>query len=116
MASNAIEQIKQKLDIVTEIGAVVALKRSGKSYLGLCPFHKERTPSFYVSPETRTWNCFGCHERGDIFTFVGKQQGLDFPETLALLGEKAGVNVGLGFDDEPYVVSATARHAPVCVP
>lgn len=109
MASNAIEQIKQKLDIVTEIGAVVALKRSGKSYLGLCPFHNERTPSFYVSPETRTWNCFGCHERGDIFTFVGKQQGLDFPETLALLGEKAGVNVGLGFDDEPYVVSATAQ-------
>ncbi len=86
-----IEQIKQKLDIVEEIGAVVPLKKSGKAYKGSCPFHSERTPSFYVFPQTGTWRCFGCNEGGDLFTFVEKQQGLDFKEALALLAEKAGI-------------------------
>jgi DNA primase len=86
-----IEQIKQKLDIVEEIGAVVPLKKSGKAYKGACPFHSERTPSFYVFPQTGTWRCFGCNEGGDIFTFVEKQQGLDFKEALALLAEKANI-------------------------
>jgi len=86
-----IEQIKNKLDIVEEIGAVVPLKKSGKAYKGACPFHSERTPSFYVFPQTGTWRCFGCNEGGDLFTFVEKQQALDFKETLALLAEKAGL-------------------------
>ncbi|HEY7349664.1 MAG TPA: DNA primase [Ktedonobacterales bacterium] len=86
-----IEQIKSKLDIVEEIGAIVPLKKSGKAYKGVCPFHSERTPSFYVFPQSGTWKCFGCQERGDMFTFVEKQQGLDFKESLALLAEKAGV-------------------------
>jgi DNA primase len=86
-----IEQIKSKLDIVEEIGAVVPLKKSGKAYKGVCPFHSERTPSFYVFPQTGTWRCFGCNEGGDIFTFLEKQQGLDFKEALALLAEKAGI-------------------------
>src|SRR5262249_2096741 len=86
-----IEQIKNKLDIVEEIGAVVPLKKSGKAYKGVCPFHSERTPSFYVFPQTGTWRCFGCNEGGDIFTFVEKQQALDFKDVLALLAEKAGV-------------------------
>jgi DNA primase len=85
------ERIKAKLDIVEEIGAVVPLRKSGKAYKGLCPFHSERTPSFYVFPETGTWNCFGCHEHGDIFSFVEKQQNLDFRDTLALLAERAGI-------------------------
>jgi DNA primase len=88
-----IEQIKNKLDIVEEIGAVVPLKKSGKAYKGACPFHSERTPSFYVFPQTATWRCFGCNEGGDIFTFVEKQQALDFKEALALLAEKAGIPV-----------------------
>jgi DNA primase len=86
-----IEQIKNKLDIVEEISLVVPLKKSGKAYKGLCPFHGERTPSFYVFPDKASWHCFGCHEGGDIFTFVEKQQGLDFKEALALLAEKAGI-------------------------
>ncbi len=86
-----IEQIKSKLDIVEEIGAVVPLKKSGKTYKGLCPFHGERTPSFYVFPGSGTWKCFGCNESGDIFTFVEKQQGLDFKEALELLADKAGI-------------------------
>jgi DNA primase len=86
-----IEQIKSKLDIVEEIGAIVPLKKSGKAYKGVCPFHSERTPSFYVFPQTGTWRCFGCNEGGDIFTFVEKQQALDFKDVLALLAEKTGV-------------------------
>src|SRR5579863_8185098 len=86
-----IEQIKSKLDIVEEIGAVVPLKKSGKTYKGLCPFHSERTPSFYVFPGSSTWKCFGCNEGGDIFTFVEKQQALDFKEVQELLADKAGI-------------------------
>jgi len=93
-AQTPIERIKQKLDIVDEIGAVVSLKKSGKAYKGLCPFHGERTPSFYVFPDNGTYHCFGCHEYGDIFTFVQKTQNLDFGEALALLAERAGVELG----------------------
>ncbi len=96
-----IEQIKSKLDIVAEIGAVVPLKKSGKAYKGVCPFHSERTPSFYVFPQTGTWRCFGCNEGGDLFTFLEKQQGLDFKEALALLAEKAGVPLETGRDVLP---------------
>jgi DNA primase len=90
-ATSTIERIKQKLDIVEEIGAVVSLKKSGKAYKGLCPFHGERTPSFYVFPDKQDWHCFGCGERGDLFTFVQKQQSLDFKEALELLAERAGI-------------------------
>lgn len=91
--SSVIERIKQKLDIVEEIGAVVPLKKSGKAYKGLCPFHSERTPSFYVFPERAYFHCFGCNENGDIFTFVQRQQGLDFRDTLTLLAERAGISL-----------------------
>ncbi|HLI09071.1 MAG TPA: DNA primase [Ktedonobacteraceae bacterium] len=90
---SVIETIKAKLDVAEEIGAVVALQKSGKSLKGLCPFHNERTPSFYVFTDSQTWHCFGCHEGGDIFTFVQKQQGLEFHEALLYLAEKAGVPV-----------------------
>jgi DNA primase len=89
--SSVVERIKAKLDIVDEIGAIVPLRKSGKAFKGLCPFHGERTPSFYVFPETGTWRCFGCNEGGDLLTFVEKQQGLDFREALALLAERAGI-------------------------
>jgi DNA primase len=89
--SGPIELIKRKLDIVEEIGAVVPLRKSGKAFKGLCPFHGERTASFYVFPESGTWRCFGCGEGGDLFTFVEKQQGLDFRNALVYLAERAGV-------------------------
>jgi DNA primase len=91
--ASIIESIKAKVDVVEEIGLVVALHKSGKSLKGLCPFHNERTPSFYVFPEAQTWHCFGCNEGGDVFTFVEKQQGLEFREALLYLAEKAGVSV-----------------------
>ena len=91
--SSIIETIKTKIDAVEEIGLVVALHKSGKAYKGLCPFHNERTPSFYVFADAQTWHCFGCNEGGDVFTFVQKQQGLEFREALQYLAEKAGIAV-----------------------
>jgi DNA primase len=91
--TSLIEAIKAKIDVAEEVGLVVALRKSGKSLQGLCPFHSERTPSFYVFPESQTWHCFGCNEGGDVFTFVEKQQGLDFRDALHYLAEKAGVAV-----------------------
>ncbi|MGZ3611259.1 MAG: DNA primase [Ktedonobacteraceae bacterium] len=91
--TSLIEAIKAKIDVAEEVGLVVALRKSGKSLQGLCPFHNERTPSFYVFPESQTWRCFGCNEGGDVFTFVEKQQGVDFREALHYLAEKAGVAV-----------------------
>jgi len=91
--TSIIETIKAKVDVVEEIGLVVALQKSGKSFKGLCPFHNERTPSFYVFGESQTWRCFGCNEGGDIFTFVQMQQSLEFRDALLYLAEKAGVSV-----------------------
>src|SRR3989441_2942461 len=91
--ASIIDTIKAKIDVVEEIGLVVALQKSGKSFKGLCPFHNERTPSFYVFAESQTWRCFGCNEGGDVFTFVQKQQGLEFPDALVYLAEKAGVSI-----------------------
>ncbi len=91
--ASLIGAIKAKIDVAEEVGLVVALRKSGKSLQGLCPFHNERTPSFYVFPESQTWRCFGCNEGGDVFTFVEKQQGLDFRDALHYLAEKVGVTV-----------------------
>lgn len=99
--ASIIDTIKAKIDVVEEIGLVVALQKSGKSFKGPCPFHNERTPSFYVFAESQTWHCFGCNEGGDIFTFVQKQQGLEFRDALAYLGEKAGVSIDEGGSRNP---------------
>lgn len=90
---STIETIKAKVDVVDEIGLVVALQKSGKAFKGLCPFHNERTPSFYVFADSQSWHCFGCNEGGDVFTFVQKQQNLEFRDALLYLAEKAGVTV-----------------------
>src|SRR3989442_2698507 len=95
------ETIKARVDVVEEIGLVVALQKSGKSFKGLCAFHNERTPSFYVFGESQTWRCFGCNEGGDVFTFVQMQQGLEFREALLYLAEKAGVAVDDYSDHNP---------------
>ncbi|HTK07617.1 MAG TPA: DNA primase [Ktedonobacteraceae bacterium] len=91
--TSTIEAIKAKIDIGDEVGLVVGLQKAGKALKGLCPFHNERTPSFYVFPESQTWRCFGCNEGGDIFTFVQKQQGLEFREALEYLAQKANVEL-----------------------
>ncbi len=87
------DDVKARLDIVDVISETVSLKKSGRNYIGFCPFHTNtKTPSFVVFPETQTWRCFGaCADGGDLFNFVMKQQGLDFKETLQLLATQAGI-------------------------
>ena len=90
-----VDEIKAQLDLVDYISQTVKLRRTGKNYIGFCPFHSNtRTPSFVVFPETQTWRCFGqCNEGGDLFGFVMKKEGWDFNETLRILAEKAGVTL-----------------------
>src|SRR5690348_4483697 len=88
------EDIKTKLDIVRYIGARVGLKKQGRNFAACCPFHSEKTPSFFVFPDTQSWRCFGaCAEGGDLFTFVMKREGYTFPEALRVLGKEAGVEI-----------------------
>jgi DNA primase len=91
--SDDINEIKSRIDIVDLIGGYVKLKRAGKNFLGLCPFHTEKTPSFNVSPDKQTYHCFGCGKGGDIFSFVMETEGLGFREALAALAERAGVTL-----------------------
>lgn len=92
---SSIDEIKSRIEIVDLISETVQLRRTGKNYIGFCPFHPNtRTPSFVVFPETGTWRCFGqCNEGGDIFRFVMKKENWDFGEALRYLAEKAGVQL-----------------------
>lgn len=88
-----VELIKQKLNIVTIVGEYVTLKKMGRNYKGLCPFHGEKTPSFMVNEELQIYKCFGCGVGGDVFKFVMDQEGIDFRTALERLAERAGVEL-----------------------
>ena len=88
---NPIEEIKGRLSIVDVVSQRVSLKKSGRTFKGLCPFHNEKTPSFIVFPEKGNYHCFGCGANGDVFTFVQRTENLDFAEALRILAERAGV-------------------------
>ncbi|MDR1472095.1 MAG: DNA primase [Synergistaceae bacterium] len=91
--SDDVREIKSRIDIVDVIGDYVRLRRAGNSLVGLCPFHAEKTPSFYVSQERQTYHCFGCGKGGDIFAFLMELERLSFPEALNLLADRAGVKL-----------------------
>jgi DNA primase len=88
-----IEEIRNKADVVKVVSDYVQIRKRGKNYLGLCPFHSEKDPSFTVSPEKQLWHCFGCNEGGNAFAFIMKMENIGFVEAVEELGTKFGVNV-----------------------
>jgi DNA primase len=101
---DVVEEVRARADIVDIIGEFVQLKKAGKEYKANCPFHEERTPSFYVVPAKAMYHCFGCGEHGDAFTFVRKRLGLDFVDAVKHVAQRAGVpvrEVERGRSDDP---------------
>jgi DNA primase len=114
---DVVEEVRARADIVDVIGEFVALKKSGREYKANCPFHEERTPSFYVVPDKGFYKCFGCGKSGDVFSFVMERQGMDFVEAVKHVAARAGVEVqetGRGREEEDphralYEINAFAR-------
>lgn len=93
MPENQIEEVKARTDIAVIIGERIEFKKAGRNYKALCPFHGEKTPSFMVSPELQIFKCFGCGEAGDVFAFLEKYEGMEFPEALKYLADRAGITL-----------------------
>lgn len=93
MSSSPVEKIKERLSIEEVVGSYIKLERAGSSLRAKCPFHHEKSPSFFVSPDRGTYYCFGCGVKGDVFTFVQEFEGLDFMGALKLLAERSGVTL-----------------------
>lgn len=88
------EQIRERVDVVDLVGEYLTLKGAGQgSFKTICPFHGEKTPSFYVNRQKQIWHCFGCDKGGDIFSFIMEMEGVEFPEAMQILGKKAGVEL-----------------------
>ncbi|MBG9790708.1 DNA primase [Brevibacillus laterosporus] len=98
-----VNQVRAAVDIVDVVGEYVQLKKRGRAYLGLCPFHSEKTPSFNVNAERQFYHCFGCHAGGDVFSFVMQVEQLSFPEALQKLADRVGLTppAPLAHEDNP---------------
>ena len=88
-----IQKIRDHTDVVELVGRSVSLKRAGRNHKGLCPFHDEKSASFNVNPDRQTFYCFGCHEGGDVFSFLMKTENLTFVEAARSLARDAGIEV-----------------------
>lgn len=103
--SDIVSDIKSRLNIEDVVGQYVQLKKAGKNYKGLCPFHNEKTPSFMVSPEKQLAYCFGCHKGGDMIAFIEEVEGVDFKEATKILADKCGLDLA------DYSFSETSKHS-----
>ncbi len=90
---NQVQEVKSRTDIVSIIGERIELKKAGRNYKANCPFHGEKTASFMVSPELQIFKCFGCGESGDVYSFLEKYEGMEFPEALKYLADRAGIKL-----------------------
>ena len=88
-----VDEVRLASDVVAVVSDYVTLKKSGRNFLGLCPFHPEKTPSFNVNPDKQFFHCFGCGAGGNVFTFIQRQQNISFPESVRLLAKRAGIAI-----------------------
>ncbi|MCB0317961.1 MAG: DNA primase, partial [Bdellovibrionales bacterium] len=93
ISQETISEVKNRVNIVDVVGEVVNLRQAGNNFVGLCPFHNEKTGSFNVRPQDAYYHCFGCGASGNVITFVMEQQGLSFPEAIELLASRYGIDV-----------------------
>src|SRR5437868_14519700 len=91
IAPATLEQIRASSDVVDVIGSYLPLKRAGANFVALCPFHKEKSPSFNVNPQKQIFHCFGCHKGGDVFSFVKEYENIDFVESVKRLADRAKI-------------------------
>src|SRR4030042_1041102 len=108
---DTIEQIKSRLDVVDVIGGYLKAQKAGANCRARCPFHNEKTPSFFISPERQIWHCFGCGKGGDIFGFVKELENVDFSEALRTLAQRAGVILK---KQDPKLKSEKQRLYEIC--
>ncbi len=107
--SETIQQIRERIDIVELISSYVSLSKAGQNFKGLCPFHSEKSPSFSVNPASQYFHCFGCQEGGDAFTFLMKQESMDFVEALRELSQRAGIALPERRSSNPRTESGLSR-------
>ena len=94
-----VAQIREKIDLVSLIGEYIPVKKAGRNFNALCPFHGEKSPSFIISPERQLWHCFGCGKGGDVYTFLMEYEHMEFPEALRFLAKRTGIELQSGSYD-----------------
>jgi DNA primase len=109
ISEEKLTEIRERVPLSELIGEYVQLKKSGKSHRGLCPFHQERTPSFYVNDERESFHCFGCGTGGDLFEFLKQIEGISFPEAVTRLAERVGIQLDWSHPDETAAYAKKKR-------